>query len=215
MGAWAPACPPALGEGTHGCGRQPCAGLWVTPRLLCVIQRLGSMGPPPLPTAPSPTLGSPRHNVKPRAFVLQKYSVLYLLCGRKITWPGPQSFLARVRGEAGGGGGCRGLRSPQTTRPARPPSLGALAPCLPHAAPAPEGDAEAGSRRGCSHPWGTRGGGKVQEGTPLPQSGAPAQARGEPWPTPHSPCPVPASGAPMHPLGTEPRGRTRRRHVHS
>lgn len=43
--------------------------------------------------------------MKPRAFVLQKYSVLYLLCGRKITWPGPQSFLARAREEAGGAEG--------------------------------------------------------------------------------------------------------------
>lgn len=122
------------------------------------------MGPPVSPTAPglrgscpplcpplirAGTCLLPKTHVKPRAFVLQKYSVLYLFCGRKITWPGPQSFLARARGEVGGGGwGGRGFCSPQTTRTARPPSLGALAPCLPRAAPAPEGDAEVGSRRG-------------------------------------------------------------------
>lgn len=72
--------------------------------------------------------------------MLQKYSVLYLLCDRKITWPGPQSFPPR-RGERLG---AEGSASPNPL-PTRLPSLGALAPCHPHAAPAPEGTPRPGA----------------------------------------------------------------------
>lgn len=133
------------------------------PLTCCVSSRDGGARGHPqpggVPLQPHPTCQT---HVKPTAFVLQKYSVLYLLCGRKITWPGPQSFSDKARGEAGGGH--RGLRSPQTARTAPRPWLGALTPA-PRCTGSGWGWRGRGSK-GLLPRRGTRGGNKVQEGTP-------------------------------------------------
>lgn len=58
-GCPAPCSPPCTGEGAWGCGPQARAGPWGTSRLLRIVQRSGSTGPPAPPAAPGPRGSSP------------------------------------------------------------------------------------------------------------------------------------------------------------
>lgn len=106
-------------------------------------------------------------------------------------------FPAQARGEAGG----RGLRFPKP--PAHPTALAGCPRTLPPSrCTGSRGDTEAGSRRG-SCILGGRGEDEVQG--PCHCGAEHQHGLGEPWQSPSSAL------CPHAPLGTEPRGRTRRR----